>query len=72
MWVIQQMLGVDRTEVPLPRSEHDGNNVHRHLVHQTKGESLTPDVTGRHCDGAPPGELARPRDCFSHVVDELV
>jgi Fe-S-cluster-containing hydrogenase component 2 len=61
--ILQQMLGVDRTEVALPRSEHHGNNVKRHLVHQTKLEGLTADVACRHCDGAFPGELGCACDC---------
>ena len=66
------MLSVDQTEVPLPRSEHHGNNVKGHLVHQTKVEGLTADVARRNGDRAFSGELTCLRDRLSHVVDEVV
>ena len=45
--VLQQVLGVDRAEVPLAGTKHDGHDIHRHLIHEAQGKGLSTDVTGR-------------------------
>ena len=44
------MLRVDRPEVALAGPEHDGDDVHAHLVHQAGGERLTTDIAGGDLD----------------------
>lgn len=42
--ILQQVLGVDRAGVALAGPEHDGYDVHAHLVDQARGEHLPADV----------------------------
>src|SRR5687767_10443120 len=44
--ILQQVLRVDRPEVALAGPEHDGDDVHAHLVDQTRGKRLATDVAG--------------------------
>ena len=44
VWVLQQVLRVDGAEVALAGPEHDGYDVHAHLVDQTRGKHLATDV----------------------------
>ena len=46
------MLSIDRPEVGLAGPEHDGDDVHPHLVDETRREHLATDVAGRDLDGA--------------------
>ena len=54
---VQQVLRVDRPEVALARTEHDGDDVHSHLVDQPCGEQLTTDIAGGDLDHTVTGEL---------------
>src|SRR5699024_829430 len=69
---VQQVLAVDRTEVALARTEHDGYDVHAYLVDQTCGEQLATDIAGGNLDQAVTGQLL----CSGHrgldAVDEVV
>ena len=46
------MLRVDRSEVALAGSEHDGYDVHAHLVYQPRGQHLATDVASSGLDDA--------------------
>lgn len=41
MWVIEEVLGVDRAEAALAGAEHDRRDVHGHLVDETEREGLS-------------------------------
>src|SRR4026208_1398249 len=55
--ILQQVLRVDRPEVALPGPEHDGYDVHAHLVDQACGKRLATDVSGGDLDDAVTREL---------------
>ncbi len=48
--ILQQVLRVDRPEVALASPEHDGHDVHAHLVDQARGKHLATDVAGGDLD----------------------
>src|SRR4051812_34346713 len=49
---LQQVLCLDRPEVALAGPEHDGYDVHAHLVDQARGKHLATDVAGGDLDHA--------------------
>jgi hypothetical protein len=55
--ILQQVLRVDRPEVTLAGPEHDGCDVHAHLVDQARGKHLATDVASGDLDHAVPREL---------------
>lgn len=55
--VLQQVLAIDRAEVPLARAEHNWDDVHRYLVHQAQRQGLPTDVARRHGDDTRASEL---------------
>ena len=57
--ILQQVLGIDRAEEALAGAEYDGGDVHAHLVHETRGEELAANVSGRDLDSAVARELPR-------------
>src|SRR6266542_5914360 len=57
--ILQQVLRVDRPEVALAGPEHDGYDVHAHLVDQTCGKHLATDVASGDLDDAVTRELLR-------------
>jgi hypothetical protein len=58
--VLQQVLAVDRPEVPFAGAEHHRHDIHRHLVDQARGEGLPADLARRHRNGALAREVLRP------------
>jgi hypothetical protein len=56
---LQQVLRVDRPEVALAGSEHDGYDVHAHLVDQARGKHLATDVASGDLDHAVTRKLLR-------------
>jgi hypothetical protein len=57
--ILQQVLRVDRPEVALAGPEHDGYDVHAHLVDQTRGKRLATDVASGDLDHAVTRKLLR-------------
>jgi hypothetical protein len=50
--VLQQVRRVNRPERALAGPEHDGHDIHTHLVDQARGEPLATDVAGGDLDDA--------------------
>src|ERR1700752_918334 len=48
--ILQQVLRVDRPEVALAGPEHDGYDVHAHLIDQARGKLLAPDLANGDLD----------------------
>ena len=69
--ILEQVLRVDRPEEALARPEHDGHDVHTHLVGQARGEHLPTDVTGGHLHQAATRELPRLRHGRLDAADEV-
>src|SRR4026208_987784 len=59
--ILQQVLRVDRPEVALAGPEHDGYDVHAHLVNQARGKHLATAVASGDRDHAATRELLRLR-----------
>ena len=57
--ILQQALCVDRPEVALAGPEHDGYDVHAHLVDQARGKHMATDVASGDLDDAVTRELLR-------------
>ncbi len=57
--ILQQVLRVDRPEVALAGPEHDGYDVHAHLVDQARGKRLATDVASGDLDHAVTRKLLR-------------
>ena len=57
--ILQQVLCVDRPEAALAGPEHDGDEVHAHLVDQARGQNLATDVAGGDLDDAVTRKLLR-------------
>ena len=71
VWVFQQVQCVDGAEVALAGPEHDGCDVHAHLVDQTRSKRLATDVAGGDLDDAVTREvLCLGHGCFD-AVDEM-
>src|SRR4029434_7308528 len=69
--ILQQGLCVDRPEVALAGPEHDGYDVHPHLVDQARGKHLATDVASGDLDQAVTRKLMRlGHGCFD-AVDEV-
>ena len=58
-WIFQQVLCVDRSKETLAGTEHDGHDVHAHLVDQARGKDLSADVARRHLDHAVTSQFPR-------------
>ena len=69
--ILQQVLRVDRSEVALAGPEHDGYDVHPHLVDQTGGQHLPTDVARSDLDDAVTGKLLRRGHGCLDAVDEV-
>ena len=69
--VLQQVLRVDRPEVALAGPEHDGHDVHAHLVDQARGQHLATDVTRGDLDYAVTRKLLRLGHGCLDAVDEV-
>jgi hypothetical protein len=69
--ILQQVLSVDRPEVALARPEHDGYDVHTHLVDQTCGKNLATDVASGDLDHAVTRKLLRLGHGGLDAVDEV-
>src|SRR5258706_847899 len=69
--ILQQVLRVDRPEVALAGPEHDGYDVHAHLVDQTCGEHLATDVASSDLDSAVTRKLLRLGHGRLDAVDEV-
>src|SRR5947208_3104694 len=67
----QQVLRVDRPEVALAGPEHDGYDVHAHLVDQTRGKHLATDVASGDLDHAVTRKLLRLGHGCLDAVDEV-
>ena len=52
--ILQQVLRVDRPEEAFAGPQHDGYDVHAHLVDQTCGQHLATDVASSDLDDAVP------------------
>jgi hypothetical protein len=57
--ILQQVLRVDRPGVALAGPEHDGYDVHAHLVDQARGKHLATDVASGDLDRAVTRKLLR-------------
>src|SRR5262249_57574355 len=57
--VLQQVLRADRPEVALAGPEHDGYDVHAHLVDQARGKDLATDLASGDLDQALTPKLLR-------------
>ena len=62
---------MDRPEVALAGPEHDGYDVHAHLVDQTRGKHLATDVASGDLDQAVTCKLLRPGQGCLDAVDEV-
>jgi ABC-type multidrug transport system ATPase subunit len=69
--ILQQVLCVDRPEVALAGPEHDGYDVHAHLVDQARGKHLATDVTSGDLDDAVTRKLLRLGYGCLDAVDEV-
>src|SRR5688572_13677528 len=69
--ILQQVLRVDRPEEALAGPEHDGDDVHAHLVDEARGKRLASDVTGGDLDDAVARELPRRGDGCLDALDEV-
>ena len=69
--ILQQVLRVDRPEVALAGPEHDGYDVHAHLVDQARGKHLATDVAGGDLDDAVTRKLLRLGHGCLDAVDEV-
>ena len=69
--ILQQVLNVDRPEVALTGPEHDGYDVHAHLVDQTCGKHLATDVASGDLDDAVTRKVLRLGDGCFDSVDEV-
>src|SRR6187455_1329422 len=58
--ILQQVLRVDRPEVALAGPEHDGYDVHAHLVDEARGKDLATNIAGGDLDHAVTRKLLRP------------
>ena len=65
------MLRLDRPEVALAGPEHDGYDVHAHLVDQARGKHLATDVASGDLDYAVTRELLRLGHGCLDAVDEV-
>ena len=61
---------MDRPEVALAGPEHDGDDVHAHLVDQARGKHMATDVAGRDLDDAVTRKLLRLGYGCLDAVDE--
>ena len=59
--ILEQVLAVDRAEVPFSSTKYDRHDVHRHLIHEAQAKSLSADVTGRDRNDAFTGKLVLSR-----------
>ena len=61
--IVENLLRIQRAEVPLALAEHHWHHIHRHLVHEAERKCLAPDVSGADRNdtvtGAPLGLLHR-------------
>src|SRR5262245_46836297 len=69
--VLQQVLRVDRPEVALAGPEHDGYDVHAHLVDQARGKHLATNVASGDLDHAVTRKLLRLGHGCLDAVDEV-
>ena len=69
--ILQQVLALDRPEVALAGPEHDGYDVHPHLVDQARGKHLATDVTSGDLDDAVTRKLLRLGYGCRDAVDEM-
>jgi len=69
--ILQQVLRVNVTEVPLPVPEHHGHDVHRDLVDEPECEGLPTDIASCYGNVAVAGEFLRDHDRAAYVVDKL-
>lgn len=68
--ILRQVLCADRPEGALSRPEHDGDDVHAHLVDQARGKDLATDVAGGDLDDAVTREPLRLGHGRLDAVDE--
>src|SRR5690606_10248485 len=67
--IVQQVLRIDRPEVALAGPEHDGCDVHSHLVDQARGKHLATNVDSGDLDDAVTREFLRPGDGYRDTID---